>query len=89
MDESYNPHQVNNQRRAPHIERAATTFFAIPEAVVDPAGYADISATNHVTAELENLNLSTDYNENERLMVGNGKHLKITHTSSTTLPSDS
>ena len=56
------------------------------DSVADLAWYADSGATNHVTANLENLMLKSDYNGSDKLM-GNGKCLPITHTGSTHLNS--
>ncbi|KAL5767297.1 hypothetical protein ACOSQ2_014080 [Xanthoceras sorbifolium] len=38
----------------------------------------DSGATNHVTSNPGNLSIRSDYNENERLTVGNGQQLPIT-----------
>ncbi|KAL5805533.1 hypothetical protein ACOSQ4_028266 [Xanthoceras sorbifolium] len=58
----------------------ATTFYATPEVVCDPAWYTDSGATNHVTSNLNNLHLPTKYKGNDRLAVGNGQQLQISHT---------
>ncbi|PON97005.1 hypothetical protein TorRG33x02_073840, partial [Trema orientale] len=59
--------------------------MATPETVADLNWYADTGATNHVTANLDNLATGVEYNGQERLMVGNGKTLYITHISSNQL----
>jgi hypothetical protein len=48
--------------------------------------YLDIGATNHVTLELENLNLHSDgYIDTDQLHVGNGQGLTISNTGSSKL----
>lgn len=51
----------------------------MPEHVQDPSWYMDMDASNHVTAELGNLTLSIDYTGKERIIVGNGFRLIISH----------
>lgn len=71
MDESYqshaSPHQNSNKADA-------AAFVATPETVADPSWYADTGATNHVTAELDNMTIGKEYTGHEKLMVGNGQH---------------
>lgn len=46
----------------------------------------DSGATNHVTAELSNLSIQNGYKGNEKLTVGNGSQLVISHIGSTFIP---
>lgn len=62
-------------------------FFAGSETDADPAWYMDSGATNHVIAELDNIDINTTYKGKKKLMVGNGKYLNITHIGSTRLGS--
>lgn len=39
----------------------------------------DSGATNHITADINNLSLCNDYNGNETVAVGNGQGLNISH----------
>lgn len=48
----------------------------------DPAWYVDSGATNHITADLNNLALRTDYKGKEKFLVGNGQSLHISHVGS-------
>ena len=41
--------------------------------------YVDSGATNHVTANLQNLNLHQDYKGKGKLTIGNGSKLQISH----------
>ncbi|PON50744.1 hypothetical protein PanWU01x14_221160 [Parasponia andersonii] len=55
--------------------------------VIDPSWYDDSGATNHVTAEHENMHLK-DYCSKDKLKVGNGKHFTITHIGHSILPAN-
>ena len=48
---------------------------------------ADSVATNHVTANLNQLNFPQPYGDQDHLTVGNGQNLPITHIGKTLLPS--
>lgn len=61
-------------------------YIATSDTMMDPNWYTNSGATNHVTATLDNLTLQIDYKGNEKLMVGNGSHLAITHTCYSILP---
>lgn len=50
----------------------------------DETWLADSGATNHITADLENLTLQQPYQGTETVAVGNGNGLNIAHTGSTT-----
>ena len=52
---------------------------------MDPSRYANSGATNHVTAELDNLTLNAYYKGKGKLVIGDGKSLPITHTGCLTL----
>ncbi|KAL5834363.1 hypothetical protein ACOSQ4_013860 [Xanthoceras sorbifolium] len=58
----------------------AIAFYATPEVVCDPAWYVDGGATNHVISDLNNLHLQAGYKGNNRLAIGNGQQLQISHT---------
>ena len=45
----------------------------------DADWYPDSGATNHVTSELQNLDLKTEYHGSEQLHIGDGKGLLIKH----------
>lgn len=50
-----------------------------PETGNEAAWFADSGASNHVTNELANLNLASEFQGNNRLQVGNGTGLMISH----------
>ena len=91
MDESYQGFSTNNNNASASASasqrintNSATAYIANPEIVMDPS-YTDSEATNHVTAELDNLTLNADYKGKGKLVIGDGKSLPITHTSCLTL----
>jgi hypothetical protein len=49
----------------------------------------DSGASHHVTADLNNLSLHSEYDGSDDIMIGDGTGLQITHTGSTKLPSSS
>ncbi|RVW78106.1 hypothetical protein CK203_049744 [Vitis vinifera] len=49
----------------------ASVFIATPELVSDQSWYANSGATNHVTVELENLSMKSDYHGEDKLVVDN------------------
>jgi len=57
-----------------------------PSAIVDNSWFADSGATNHVTSDLSQLSIHTDYNGEDHFAVGNGQKLSIHHTGSSKLP---
>lgn len=46
---------------------------------------ADTGATSHITNELQNLNITTDYNGSDKVFVGDGTGLPIKHIGSSVL----
>ncbi|XP_031284203.1 uncharacterized protein LOC116142926 [Pistacia vera] len=55
--------------------------------IMDPTWYMDSRATDHVTSDLTQLNISKDYDGSNQLQVGSDEFLHITHTGFTSLPS--
>ena len=51
--------------------------------------FLDSGATNHVSAELNNLSSRSDYKGKEKLVVGNDSELNIKHIGSTNICSQS
>ena len=49
------------------------------------AWYLDSGATNHVTNALGNININSEYQGNEKLTVGNGEKLMISHVGNSML----
>ena len=52
-------------------------------------GFADSAATNHVTANLNQLSFPQPYGGQDHLTVGNGQNLPITHIGTSLIPSSS
>ncbi|GKU86988.1 hypothetical protein SLEP1_g1451 [Rubroshorea leprosula] len=64
-----------NQGQGPAVHYAASTNPNTNEWVIDS------SANNHITTDLSNLALHSEYNGPDELIIGDGSGLKITHTS--------
>ncbi|KAL5736516.1 hypothetical protein ACOSQ2_031304 [Xanthoceras sorbifolium] len=62
-----------------------TAYYASPESVNDQAWYVDSGATNHVTADLNNLSLKQEYRGNDKLVIGDGNHLHISNIGHSTI----
>ncbi|KAL6314958.1 hypothetical protein AAG906_029179 [Vitis piasezkii] len=74
-----NQHGQNNQH---------TTFIASPATINDQAWYIDSGVTNHITTNLNTLSQKTKYKGNEKLVVGNGQLLPISHIGKSLINSD-
>lgn len=61
-------------------------LFPQPSSVTDPAWYPDSGATNHVTNDLQNINVRGEYGGVGQIVVGNGKGLSIKHIGDSILP---
>ena len=65
---NYIPNQIQNRRSAYVAENRGNR---------DGAWYLDSEATNHISNDFNNLNISSDYKGSDQLIVGNGIKLKI------------
>lgn len=52
---------------------------------MDEGWYLDSGATHHLTNDLNNLSINEPYEDNEKLIIGNGQGLSISHIESTHL----
>jgi histone deacetylase 1/2 len=52
---------------------------------VDPNWYTDSGATDHITGNLDRLHMREAYHGNDRVQVGNGAGLRISHTGYSTI----
>jgi hypothetical protein len=65
---------------------SSQAYVATTTPVNDQVWYPDTGATNHMTADLQNLNLSAeDYTSQDQVRVGNGQGLYIHHIGSSIL----
>lgn len=46
---------------------------------MDPSWYFDTGATNHIIPDINKLTIAEDYTGDDKLQVGNGKNLSISH----------
>ncbi|KAL5794017.1 hypothetical protein ACOSP7_002611 [Xanthoceras sorbifolium] len=53
-----------------NYHQTSSAYFASSESVNDASWYVDSRATNHVTANLKNLAVSTEYRGKDKLIVG-------------------
>lgn len=60
--------------RQAHVVQAATS-----STVMDPAWYLDSGATYHVTPDIRKLHIAEEYTGDDKIRVGNGNHLSISH----------
>jgi hypothetical protein len=71
------------QDNSSNMQAFATSTYPTPP---DATWFPDTGATNHVTADLANLNIQSDsYTGNDQLHIGNGQGLPIIHTGSSHL----
>ena len=57
-------------------------YIASPETVMDSNWHMGSGATNHITANLNDLTIKDNYRGKEKLTVGNGQNLDIKHVGS-------
>ena len=62
--------------------------IASPATINDQAWYIDSGVTNHITTNLNTLSQKTKYKGNEKLVVGNGQLLPISHIGKSLINSD-
>ncbi|KAK9182734.1 hypothetical protein WN944_025880 [Citrus x changshan-huyou] len=81
------PHQSNYNQvfNQGYSQRNMSAYMATPETVMDDGWYLDSGATHHLTNDLNNLSISEPYEGNEKLIIGNGYGLTISHIGSTHL----
>ena len=64
-------------------------MMASPSTISDEAWFFDTSATHHLSQSVDTLLDVRPYMGNDKVIVGNGKHLRILHTGTTFFPSSS
>ncbi|KAI3516852.1 hypothetical protein L1887_15941 [Cichorium endivia] len=77
---SRKPNPRQNPRQAHLVQQHS------PSTVIDPSWYFDTGATDHASPDITKLNIAEPYTGDDKLQVGNGNHLSISHTGSSTLP---
>jgi hypothetical protein len=68
-----------------HNQSSQPAAYAAQATIPPPEWLFDSGASHHITNDLNNLSLKSDYNGNDQLHVANGMSLPITHVGSTTL----
>lgn len=74
-----------SQTQSPHYTNSIANYVAALSTVQYVFWYMDLGATDHVTADLSQLTINSNYIGNEQLQVGNGELLPISHTGFTYL----
>lgn len=67
----------------------ASALLASTSTVNDPAWYLDSGASNHLTSDLNNLSIHAEYTDGDKVQVGNGTCLSISHTDNSTIATHS
>nr|KAJ0227862.1 hypothetical protein LSAT_V11C100012160 [Lactuca sativa] len=76
----------NPKNHARDSQRQANlTHHHNPSTVVDPSWYFDNGATDHVAPDLQKFNLAKEYHDTDKLQVGDGNPLAISHIGSSFL----
>ena len=65
----------------------SNAYIATSDTIHDSAWYMDSGATIHVTSELDNLSISSDYKGKAKLCVGDGNAFPISHVGSSLIAS--
>jgi hypothetical protein len=76
MDDSY-------QEEGPSAALGSSNSYQ-----VDPNWYSDTSTTNHITSDLHRLAMREQYHRGDTVQVGNGAGLRILHTGSCSINTD-
>lgn len=61
-------------RRPPPQRQIHLTQSNSPSTLVDPSWYVDSGATDHVSPDMQRLNIAEDYRGTDKLQVGNGSN---------------
>ncbi|PON68583.1 hypothetical protein PanWU01x14_093920 [Parasponia andersonii] len=62
------------------------TMLATPDSPMDNCWYLDSGATNHATHDLANLTFGGEYHGSNKMHLGNGAGLSISHVGCSYLP---
>ncbi|KAH9678443.1 retrovirus-related pol polyprotein from transposon RE1 [Citrus sinensis] len=67
------------------VNGAGATYVANFEGPADEGWYLDSRATHHLTNNMANMHVSNEFRGNDKLIIGDGKGLSITHVGNTNL----
>jgi histone deacetylase 1/2 len=73
------PPQANNVQFSQQHQTTDQFNLVTPTASLDPLWYPDSGATHHITNDEHNLSVKTNYTAAERVRIGNGSGLHISH----------
>lgn len=75
------------QGRNPPPKLAA--IVALNQFPIDQTWYSAIGATDHITSDINNLSFRTNYHESDKVSIGNGASLHISHVGSSSISTPS
>ncbi|KAH9745458.1 retrovirus-related pol polyprotein from transposon RE2 [Citrus sinensis] len=86
IPQMYNPSFTSYMFDLMNLPRAGVgaAYVANFEGPSNKGWYLDSGATHHLTNNMENMHVRDEFNGNDKLIIGNGKGLSITHIGSTT-----
>ncbi|RVW59875.1 Retrovirus-related Pol polyprotein from transposon RE1 [Vitis vinifera] len=87
--QGYNPNMDTVQTNKPNAKNQVQAMMASPSTISDEAWFFDTGATHHLSQSIDPLSDVQPYMGNDKVIVGNGKHLRILHTGTTFFPSSS
>ncbi|KAL5735772.1 hypothetical protein ACOSP7_030228 [Xanthoceras sorbifolium] len=70
-------------QQVPAYNQPTSAFYATPETVANQSWYVDSGATNHIITDMNNLSMRSEYRGKEKLIVGDGNQLTISHIGDT------
>lgn len=74
---------------ASEVGNSSSPSIATPQTLTDQTWYVDSGATNHMTADTNNLLMKSNYQGGSQVQVGNGQAVPITHIGMSFIPSNS
>lgn len=87
FEKNFNSFQNSGNSSSSHQNKnsAPTALIATPEHLYNSAWYLDSGAPNHLTSDLANLTVKSEYTGNEMITVGSGQQLPIHYIGSTNI----
>ena len=81
--QGYNLNMDTVQTNKPNAKNPVQAMMASPSTISDEAWFFDTVATHHLSQSVDPLLDVQPYMGNDKVIVGNGKHLRILHTNTT------
>ena len=81
--QGYNLNMDTVQTNKPNAKNPVQAMMASPSTISNEAWFFDTSAIHHLPQSVDTLSNVRPYMGNDKVIVGNGKHLRILHTNTT------